>query len=518
MSILKCGACGAEMEVPGELADGQHVRCPYCNEKSIYRKPSRISLPEAQPSEINPKNRLQILRPKQVNADEERKLRKAIGVQPPTKPSEAKRRSISAAEERVRMYEGMRRKTARTKMLKNFIESAILLMLLATIVALYFWWQDHQSRLAAEAVRRREEAIRIEAERDRAKREQREKERLAHEAAKVRETEEKQRQERELRDNKENYQSLMYALKENKFDLFTRAVTNDMATSGGELCYLFPQTATPVSLYHVLCETNGTRHVFRIEQDGRKEPVSPDILDEKTKNLEYIVAKGDTVYFRSLRNTPPSGLLDITRESDPAEAFFGALSPVLQKLKPTYTELTFDIFFTPRGASKKIFTENVPFGGVWSLRNVRDAVENNITVTGTRIPKTAIKKFKRTFKIYNGMIVKQGIDGITYVPASPPARRMNHVYSSIIPNCIYRSRTSTSYIDTTREQWESLYQRALRENEAEAAYYEEQRRKTDERRNAARESDEKRWRAKVDETMRNGTLSYRIRKARRAVE
>lgn len=34
--IIKCGACKADIEIPGGITDGTHIRCPYCNEKTIY--------------------------------------------------------------------------------------------------------------------------------------------------------------------------------------------------------------------------------------------------------------------------------------------------------------------------------------------------------------------------------------------------------------------------------------------------------------------------------------------------
>lgn len=44
MMNIKCGFCGKAIVVADDLVDGQHVRCPYCGEKSEYRKPTRIEL------------------------------------------------------------------------------------------------------------------------------------------------------------------------------------------------------------------------------------------------------------------------------------------------------------------------------------------------------------------------------------------------------------------------------------------------------------------------------------------
>ena len=39
---IRCDLCGGEIVVGDDLADGQHVRCPYCNGKFPYRRPARI--------------------------------------------------------------------------------------------------------------------------------------------------------------------------------------------------------------------------------------------------------------------------------------------------------------------------------------------------------------------------------------------------------------------------------------------------------------------------------------------
>lgn len=47
--IITCGICGNNIELVGNVADGQHIRCPFCGKTSAYRKPSRIELPPRKP-------------------------------------------------------------------------------------------------------------------------------------------------------------------------------------------------------------------------------------------------------------------------------------------------------------------------------------------------------------------------------------------------------------------------------------------------------------------------------------
>ena len=538
--IIKCGACGESMEIPDNTADGQRFSCPFCGEKTAYSKPVRINVPVGVSKDVT-KPKIGIRRPSTTEssqrAEMEERLRIAINPQPYSKPVSAPKGVVSAAEERVALYEAGRRKEARQKMVRNFMESVMLLLALCTLVGLALWWQSHKNKVAAEAARIEAEAeaerMRLKEERDRQDREHREKDRLEREAERAREAERRkkeqeaqsrrlaeerearERAEKEIRENKERYHLYVMALKENDFDMFVKSVTNDMDKVGGELCYLLPSATPQMFLFHVAYETNGVKRVFKLYEDGKKDEVEFEAFQETIKEVEYLVAKSGTVYFRSTRKNPAIGLLPMANESDPAEAFFGSLSPVLKFLKPTYDELTFDVFFTPNGSGKKIFVENLPFGCSWSRRNVREAIEKNNPMdngnsygSGSRA-----KKFKRTVKIWNGAAIKQGIDGITYVPSTPPPERYRETYTSDLPNVIYRSRRTVRY-DNSRERWQTLYNRAQPEEAEEAAYYEQLRQKSADRRASAQAAGEQRWQKKVDGILSNGVLSYKIRKAK----
>lgn len=41
--IVKCGVCKADIEIPGGIADGTHIRCPYCNAKTTYSASSSVT-------------------------------------------------------------------------------------------------------------------------------------------------------------------------------------------------------------------------------------------------------------------------------------------------------------------------------------------------------------------------------------------------------------------------------------------------------------------------------------------
>ena len=534
---VTCGACGCEMEVLGdlrELKDGAKLQCSNCGETTEYRKPSRIELPSfeerAKTKKLPPKPRLGVRR-QSLDACEhnpvlEDKLRYTINPkQTPHKsvPSGA----ISAAEERVKMYEDFKRKSARHKMLRNLVETVMLLMLLTTIVGLCLWWQSNRNRVAAEAAKIEAERLRLESERDRIEREKREKDRLEREAERKRQQEEREKQlqamreareqaDRETRENRERYAMFMLALRENNFNIFTKAVTNEIDKTGGELCYLLPSQETSVPLYHVIYDTNGTHRVLRLEETGVVSEMSGELFDQMAGGSDHLVAKGDTVYFKSRRKSPATGVLHISKPGDPAETFFGMLFPTLKQIKPTYDELTFDILFTPPKAQKPILVENLPFGCAWSPENVREAVENATPPDRGFSPSTSSSKqskFKRTVKLWEGTSIKRGLDGVTYVPSAPPVERHHVRYYNHLPNTIYSSR-HYSYRTGDYERWSALHNQALQEDAAEAEFNERRKEEEAHKTRAKLSAAEEKWQKKIDGIMSKGVLSYRIRKAK----
>ena len=52
--IVTCGACSANIEIQDNIADGTHIICPYCNEKTTYNASSTITSHEAKSPNIRP--------------------------------------------------------------------------------------------------------------------------------------------------------------------------------------------------------------------------------------------------------------------------------------------------------------------------------------------------------------------------------------------------------------------------------------------------------------------------------
>lgn len=153
---IKCGNCGKDILVPDDLVVGQHVRCPYCNEKTAFDKPSRVELPEG--FEVKRKARTKIDELKRVRAEKvnpEESLAVAGSLEK-SKPELALRRpaqethdrehmnaAAAAVDARVRKTERDRRMAKIKKTVGNWISIAALLALL---LVGYVAWQSFQKK------------------------------------------------------------------------------------------------------------------------------------------------------------------------------------------------------------------------------------------------------------------------------------------------------------------------------------------------------------------------------------
>ena len=168
----------------------------------------------------------------------------------------------------------------------------------------------------------------------------------------------------------------------------------------------------------------------------------------------------------------------------------------------------------PKDSAKKIFVANLEFGCTYSLQQVREAIRNAISVNSRSSAggsSSSAKKFKRTVKIWHGSHIKQGVDGVTYVPDTPPPERVRHYYrdDKLYPSGHYYTRNIGIY-----DRWKTLHDKALQEERNERAYFEQRNMARAEWQERAKSEADSKLQKMADEIFRAGTLTYRIRKAK----
>lgn len=444
------------------------------------------------------------------------RLRKILSAKPEPPPP---KRVVYDSETRAQMYERMKHRMWRRKMLKNVFDVAVLLGLLFSCWFIYKAWDSHLEHKRALAAAEREAAAKLEAEREKLRAEEREKlraaqeaERAAAEAAREAVEAERKRAERERNETADAYRLFMYAFRENEFDMFGKTVTNGLEQTGGELCYLLPVGEKDYSVYWAAYPTNGAPLIAKIDERGDREPVEAETFSKRIASLDYLVARDGKVYYHARRKRPLWGVLSKTEPCDPADLFFAGLRNAIDRLKPEYADLVFDVVFIPKNSSKRIVCETLEFGCRHSIENVRDAVEKEFPPKSYGTEAFRLKKYKRTVKFWNGPMIKRGVDGITYVPRSNPSTRIG--YSSFYDTprgytTIYRR---TAYRAATSGEWSALASRVHEEDAEEASYYERQRREHEEKRRRGASAAVDAYAKRIDGILRDGELYYHARK------
>lgn len=526
---LLCGECENVIEIDSPLADQQHISCPHCGITTIYSKPTRIEIPEeyrkrqvVDSSNASPsaKSKLRVIRSNSSLSHDS------------AMAANYEMRGVNQHLDQLKEYkekeDALMRRMQKRNLISNLITIGLGLAFVGGIWFGYQKWTDSKRRKAEEYNRileaRNRERERHEAEQQAQlaeRRKKEEQERLARiekqrleeesrraevEARRAKEREEREREESARASIVESYKMYIEGLRSNEFDLYTQNFEASLIKKGATVCYCLPaEDSFYMPLYQVAYETNGQMNVSRIFKGGKKEKLDTDIFKQRISATDCMVVYNKKVYFRSSRKNPGMGILPKDMGCDPSKIFFGDIANTLNQLNLIYDELSYDIVFIPEKSKKQLLVENLSFGCRYSIQNVYEAIEKAFPANSTgKVNVGRVKKFKRTVLFWNGSHIKTSIDGITYVPRTYIRNSPRVRYNSIST----RYTRNSSKDDDGYSRWESLYEQAKREEEAEANYYEQvQLRRQN---NQERANDE--WRNKIEEIFKNGQLLYKIRK------
>ena len=580
--VIKCGLCDKNIEVSDNVADGQHIRCPFCGEKSEYRRPSRIELPLGAASQKRVDSRKQSAAPNNDQSPAESptkspaKAEEHLAEIPTPKPPEPRpaeptkpalhvirdenaptphtvitpdgKRRIFMAEEHARFFEELKNIEHRRKMMGKLSSiimlSALVLAILVTFLIVHIRHEKtRQAELAYMAEKTRLEAERAEQERlerikyeaeQKAARERREAEEKANaerreayqrarmealEAEKARQKAERVKAENELLEAKVLYKKTIALFQDAPFD-FVKALPEKKqpGACNGEFYYLLPFLENGEI---VVCNslTNGIASVYRLNAEGAKTPFDAGTFLASLEGKDYLVADESHVYFHSKRKKPHIGQISKREVVELSKEFFGDLYPEVSRIDLDPNGLLFEIVFIPNNSKQVIVSETVEYGAKYTLDKVREAVEEAFPMAATTGVKTKKQRFKRTVVIWDGAHIKRGVDGITYVPRVAPVG--NYAGTTVLRGRGWdRSREWKNYeksvrrAEHTREQWQALYDEAIRQDNAERQFYANHAATQRERAQAALTQAEREYSARIDSIMRAGTLYFRAKLSR----
>lgn len=545
---IRCGLCGNEIVVADGLADGQHILCPYCGEKSEYRKPTRIELPtglerrrqaHSAPARTDSNvAEIKIKRPEMVPAEVKKPLRVIRKDENPSmSQGSAEKQMVSRrlhmAEEHARFYEEMKDIEHRRKM-REKISGFLMLLALVLCAGGICWYVEYRKerRQRAELVlveeRSRLGVERAENERkERARREEEEKanrEKRLVEEKRQKEKNERLQAERDkeanaLRESKALYRKVCALFRDGAFDFLKTLPENSLPGKVvSEFYYLLPFFDNGEI---VVCQssTNGIESVYRLDKSGRKTPFDADTFIASLQGKDYLMACGDRVYFQSKRKKAHVSSISKKEVVDLAKEFFGDIAPEVKSLDIDPDGLRFEIVFIPRETKRVIITDTIEYGAKYSLSKVREAIEEAFPMRTTSVSASPRrKKFKRTVAFWDGAHIKKGIDGVTYVPRVAPKLaydRYGHtrVYGSGWDrNRAWRNENKRrARAEQQREHWQSLCDEAKKQEEAESRFYEEQNAAREKSAQGAKTQAERDYAARIDRIYDGGTLYFRAK-------
>ena len=525
---IKCGLCGEEIVIAGDLMDGQHVRCPYCGGKSEYRKPSRVELPtdvgvgrrvDAPTAERKP---LRVIR-KDGNSSAN------LGA---TEREMASRR-LHMAEDHVRFYEEMKDIDRRRKMREKF-QGLLMLLVLGLCAAGAYWYvgyrkeqrqrveialAEERNRLDAERAEnvRKEQARREEEEKVRHEKRLAEEKRQKEEAARLQA--ERAKEANALQESKILYRKACALFGDGAFDFLKTLPTNSLpGKAAGEFYYLLPFLDNGEI---VVCQssTNGIESVCRLDGTGRRTAFEADTFLDSLQGKDYLMAYGDRVYFQSKRKKAHVSPISKKEVVDLVKEFFGDIAPEVRRLDIDPEGLRFEIVFVTGETKKVIIADTIEYGAQYSLSKVREALEDAFPMRKTSFsPSTGRKRYKRTVVFWDGAHIKKGVDGVTYVPRVAPAvtyDRYGHtaVYGSgwNYDRALRNENKRIARAEHQRELWQSLYDEAKKQDEAEARFYEKRNESGGTGAQGAMSQAERDYAERIDRIYAGGTLYFRAK-------
>ena len=519
--VIQCGACGKDIEVSGELMDGQHVLCPWCGEKTKYAKPSRIELPTGVRKRpiLEAKPALRVIREPKPTA------------QPVVDPNAKK--TIYMAEEHARFYEEMKVKESRRKALEKISGLLGLAIVIGGAWAGYELWTRHkerkeQVRLAQEAENlrlqkeRNEELARQEAER-RAQEEKARARRAVEEAARAKREKERREQEAaQVRQVKELYWQAATTFADADLQFISALGTNALPGSvDGRFFYLIPSIEEDRERI-VVCDSSarGVTNLYWLGKGAEKEQIG-DITGflARADKTDYLLAHEGKMYLHSKRPKIHVGEIDKENPSDLVEAFLGAVAGKAKQFDCECGNVSFEIVFVSEKPRKVIPVDVVEYGCQYSLEKVRDAVEDAFPFRSRGRKASASKgRFKRTVVFWDGALIKRGIDGVTYVPRTPPPAAYHDYNDCSSSNLGGEWRVTRPFgtkrwrrAEQTRDHWQSLFDEAKRQDAEEQAFYQKRRDESLAKESSAAASEMAAYSEKIDNIIKRGMLYFRAR-------
>lgn len=454
--IIKCVACGNEIEVLDNPAPGQHFLCPYCNVKLAYWGPGRITriTDVKEKSGIGPKIMLGLLVVLAViglvvykNWLEKQRARERIEAEGQRAREEAEAQKMKKEQEALDEADRKRR-------------------------------AEQRERDESERKRRREEMEKRDAERER------------------------QRQEARDRADSERRARALFEEIKNGFVGVSSVVAADFPDEKSPLAFktegrFFVADAKSFGeqkFYEVLVEGGKISSVRLISRTEGVRELMPDEFRNQLSELIVLVRgeSGPAWFHGKVKSRLCVDVPEIGSSVLPVALFLGDGYGVAKALRATLPEIKFRVTLQNgrNGADTKlgVFAASECVNAEVIRAKVREKLtEQMLKRAGNGLTPPKMKKVRRTVVFYEGEKIYKAMNGVTKIP-----RSFKFFGTS-------RDKDGKSHvndiIERARKQWEALRDEARRQERRELEVEAENRRAQEE------------YQRKVDEAMRNARAS-----------
>lgn len=439
--IIKCGVCGQEMEVVGEIADGQVVQCPTCGEKTVYSKPARIDLPTGaarprKPSPVNePENVEDVpeLPPEVAQPKLRIRRRPPPTLQTPGRAPDLVSQVEARANAKVKQAKAQRRKA--------MFNNVFALLVLAGIgfggyKAYRIWKSGEAVELpsSVESIVERLKPTDADAEQEAAATK-----RTAEDAARTEAERQRELERKRQREAKEAEEAERRAEEKKRLSEFF-AVRNGFA--GAKLAYWgeLPKEQRPGECEGafglVIPRGRGRCEYFKIASrpDGLTvKRLSDKVPPKEIDRTEYeklmtehggFFLKDGTAYFVTASGNKKIWTAPTSRGESfsPAKSVFGDAYPILGERLIETAGRGFEVYFALDDKAEPIKVGSVKFDGAVGYEAFEMAARDIVIRLKRRgePPSLKVKKTKRTVVFYDGSHIAKGMNGVTKIPRKRP--------------------------------------------------------------------------------------------------
>ena len=489
--ILKCAACGGDMEIAGNIPENVAIECPHCGEHVRINKPHRLEVPtNPNMPRFVPDDGLPGQTPVRRRPDLHVRRPAPVTPAPATPPMPP-----------------LRQNPRPTKKKNGGSGDWVIYVLLVVVVAgLGVYWMRKSNTAPNEDLvvsAQSESSVRTDADAEQEKlrverraREEAEREKRRAEKAKRDAERERERQEMAEKANQERERREIVSKAEMSFSGKTSVFASDF--SAGKRPFDFTEDGIVIvvdenyiggrSLYRLIGEGKRLKAIQKISQRDGSEDVNPDDFMRMTTN-KIVLAKLESGPVWICGKTKMNELIEVPESADtyvPLSDFLGGALPVLNALKVVPPAIKYRVTLKKKNGKGEIklgVVENEV-----DVQTIRSKVREQLTdrrlkSSGSGIKPPAMKKIKRTVVFYDGEKIVKGMTGVTKVPRSFTffGTARNHDNKAHVEDIIAQAR----------RKWESLREEAERQDRREPEIEAENQRRMDE------------YRRKVDTALRN---------------